>query len=191
MHTTQFQNTLFYISIASMCIVANISALTFQFLYYELPCPLCLLQRFGFLSIGFGAILSIKHGPALKYDLIIILSSIYTLVVGLRQVLLHIEPNDQGYGSPFLGLHFYTWSALISFVLISAMALAPLLNKCLDRMIFLLPYSKHLPKILNLALVLTVLINIVSTYFECGLGLCPANPTNYLELTVGFLYNFI
>jgi disulfide bond formation protein DsbB len=104
-----------YIAIAILCIVTNVVAFIFQFFYYELPCPLCLLQRFGFIAIGLGALLSIIYNPSWKYDMIIFISSIYTLMVGLRQVLLHILPHDLGYGNTFLGLHFYTWSAIISF----------------------------------------------------------------------------
>jgi len=180
MYKTQPHHALFYIGIAVLCIIANICAFAFQFLYYELPCPLCLLQRFGFLAISLGSLLSIQYHQSLKYDAIIILSTLYTFIVGLRQVLLHIEPNDPGYGSKFMGLHFYTWSALISLALIIAMAIAPLLNKYLDKMIFLLSYSKYLSKLLKITLILLVFINVISTYFECGFGSCPANPTSYL-----------
>lgn len=34
--------------------VTIIAAFYFQFAIDELPCPLCLLQRFGLLAIGFG-----------------------------------------------------------------------------------------------------------------------------------------
>ncbi|WP_410520766.1 disulfide bond formation protein B [Candidatus Tisiphia endosymbiont of Dioctria rufipes] len=61
-----------------LCIVTNVVAFIFQFFYYELPCPLCLLQRFGFIAIGLGALLSIIYNPSWKYDMIIFTSSVYT-----------------------------------------------------------------------------------------------------------------
>ena len=97
-------------AILSIAIAANVIALFYQFVFHELPCPLCLLQRVGLFCIAFGAIMNLKHGKEFKYDLIIIISSIYSLIVAMRQVLLHIVPGDAGYGSKFLDLHFYTWN---------------------------------------------------------------------------------
>ncbi|WP_201276895.1 hypothetical protein [Microbulbifer sp. ALW1] len=39
------------------------------------------------------------------------------MVSSARQVLLHIAPGNPGYGSPFLGMHFYTWALVGFFVL--------------------------------------------------------------------------
>ena len=30
--------------------------------------------------------------------------------IAARQILLHIMPGDPGFGSAFLGMHFYTWA---------------------------------------------------------------------------------
>lgn len=189
------QPILLYVLISVFSIIANIVAFIDQFLYYDLPCTLCVLQRFGILMVGFGAISSIKHNPAVKYDVIIIFASLLTGFVGLRQVLLHITPPDLGFGNAFLGLHLYTWSALWGFLLILVMALAPFLNKILEQLI-MLKHRKNKPvdiphvlqsrysigKILHIILTLVVLSEIVSTYLECGFAICPSDPHNYLKL---------
>lgn len=170
-----------YAAIAILCIVANIIAFCFQFFCYEIPCPLCLLQRFGFIAIGFGATASIAHKPSWKYDLIIIISSIFTLIVGLRQVLLHIMPHDPGYGSMFLGLHFYTWSAIMSFALILLMAATSIVNLVTDKFEILQSYPVFLTPIFKISFITITFINLVFTFFECGFGLCPSDPLTYLE----------
>jgi disulfide bond formation protein DsbB len=84
-----------YILIFIFCIIVNLIAFFFQLKYNELPCPiLCLLQRFGFIAIAFGAMLNILKGNSWKHDLIILLSSLYTFSVGVRQIMLHILPSS-------------------------------------------------------------------------------------------------
>ena len=171
-----------YIGITIFSILASAIAFFFQFKYHELPCPLCLLQRFGFLAIGFGAYLSMIRGASWKYDLIIICASTYTLLVALRQVLLHIVPNDPGYGSSFLGIHFYTWSLLSSFIFIILIAILPLINFTINMFNKEIYFSNLLVKLIKVSFIIIILINIVATYLECGFTQCPDNPINYLEL---------
>lgn len=165
-----------YFIIAVLALVANLTAFAFQFFYHELPCPLCLMQRFGILAIGFGAVMTMLYGKKFKYDLLIVVSSVYTLAVALRQVLLHILPNDPGYGSLFLGLHFYTWSAILSFILIFVVFLSPVAfisDKLLPR------YFSNVPNILRVMFIILSIANSISTCFECGISQCPENPTSY------------
>ena len=171
-----------YICIKIFSILASTVAFFFQFKYHELPCPLCLLQRFGFLAIGFGAYLSVIRGSSWKYDLIIICASIYTLLVALRQVLIHIVPNDPGYGSTFLGIHFYTWSVLVSFIFIILTSILPFINFVINMFNKEIYFSNSLIKIIKVSFIIIILINIIATYLECGFTQCPDNPINYLEL---------
>ncbi len=180
--TQTSSNNLLYFFILTFAIFANISALFFQFDYNELPCPLCLLQRFGFLAIGFGAFLNISRENSWKHDLIIVISSIYTLFVGSRQVFLHILPNDPGYGDPFLGLHFYTWSVIISFMFIILISISPFIKTILDLLKIEIKHNVFLSKMFRTILMIILLVNIVSTYLECGFGQCADNPTYYMKL---------
>jgi disulfide bond formation protein DsbB len=168
-------------AILSIVIAANILALFYQFAFHELPCPLCLLQRVGLFCIAFGAIMNLKHGKAFKYDFIIIISSVYGLIVAMRQVLLHIIPGDAGYGSKFLDLHFYTWNDIISFLFIILVSLSPMF-KNINLNNILLHFSistKLITKFLFLAFLMLLLINVISVYMECGFMQCPDNPIKY------------
>ncbi len=175
-----------YFLILGICIVANFAALVFQFFYHELPCPLCLFQRFGFLSIALGALLNLTYGNSWKYKLIIIISSLFTFAIGLRQILIHIAPNDTGYGSEFLGLHFYTWSAIVSFSVITLMSISFIVDFILNAM-FDLERSKNISrasliKVSGMILFGIASLNTILVIFECGYGLCPSDPNTYMSI---------
>src|SRR3990167_6896576 len=72
-------------------------AFLMQFVCNELPCPLCLLQRFGFMAIAFGFLLNFRFGFRPSHYSIILLSSLFTAFVALRQVALHILPGSGSY----------------------------------------------------------------------------------------------
>lgn len=106
-----------------------IAALVLQFALGELPCPLCMLQRYGmFLStLGpFWIILQARRDQLTpqRYHQGLGLAALGALIgsaISVRQVLLHILPGDAGYGSAVFGLHLYSW-AFVTFciVLLSA-----------------------------------------------------------------------
>ena len=169
-------------SIAGITILANILALVYQFMLHELPCPLCLLQRVGMLGIAFGAVMNLKYGKAFRHDLVMIMASLFSLVVALRQVLLHILPGDPGYGSTLFGLHFYTWNDLISFAFIIFISISPLFKGINISRILSRFYLSNV-KVANLFFILLFalsLVNLVAVYLECGFLPCPDNPTSYL-----------
>lgn len=88
---------------------------------HQLPCPLCLLQRVAFTMAGLGLLMNLRFGVRPAHYGIVILSCIAGLAAAGRQVLLHILPENSGFGEPFLGLHLYTWAAL-AFLLYSLIA---------------------------------------------------------------------
>jgi hypothetical protein len=96
----------------------------------------------------------------------------------MRQVLLHIAPGDTGYGSPFLGLHFYTWG-FISFVMVIAFTAIML---WFDHKRFTTPRLQRMGwvalPIISLFLFLSF-ANTVSSVMVCKLGPCPDNPVQY------------
>lgn len=175
-----------YFLILGICIVANVAALSFQLIYHELPCPLCLMQRFGFLSIALGALLNVTYGSSWRYKIIIVVSSLFTFSVGFRQVLIHIAPDDSGFGSPFLGLHFYTWSAIVSFSVIVLMSISFIVNSILKAMFDLhgnnYVYRFRLVNAARMILFLIASLNVVLVISECGYGLCPSDPNTYKSL---------
>ncbi|MBB3061643.1 disulfide bond formation protein B [Microbulbifer rhizosphaerae] len=151
-------------------------ALIWQLWLRELPCPLCLLQRVAFLMVGIGLLLNLRCGPRPLHYTVILVSALGGLLAAGRQVLLHIAPGDPGFGSPFLGLHFYTWA----FIAFSALLLYAAVTLALEHFEDAPP--RALSPLANLAAVsflVIALINLVSTTLECSLGPCPDNPTEY------------
>lgn len=157
---------------------AQLVALSYQLFNNELPCPLCLLQRLGLFIFVCGAIAQLKHEKFLpRYDILMICGCVYTMMVSLRQVLLHIQAGDLGYGSALFGLHFYTWNTILCFFLLLALAFPNIhsLFKISPRFI-----TKNVNKIL-ISILIIALTNIVLIYMECGFYQCPDNPENYIN----------
>lgn len=155
-------------------------AFLMQFYLNELPCPLCLLQRFGFMAIAFGFLLNFRFGFRPSHYSIILLSALFTSFVALRQIALHVLPNTGSYGSSVFGLHLYTWSFIISMlIVVSTTLLLGVDRQYLEkiRRNFLWQYIVH---VLFAALVFLCVANMVSSVFECGFAACPDNPTGYV-----------
>lgn len=172
--------------------IAGILAFAFldQFLMDDLPCPLCLLQRVGFVLAGFGFALNVVIGPRPSHYGVAILGAAVGAGVATRQVLLHIVPGSGSYGDPLLGLHFYTW-ALIAFCLIIVVAALLLLFEDQFRPTPGMSKREGWRGATGLGLValffftLLTLVNAGSTFAECELGLCPDNPESYELLDEG------
>ena len=93
-----------------LALLAVVGMLSYAFvdqLYFgELPCPLCLMQRVGFVIIGFALVLNIRCGAYSSHYGWGIIGGLVGMMVSLRQVFLHILPGDKGFGKTFLELHF-------------------------------------------------------------------------------------
>jgi disulfide bond formation protein DsbB len=152
-----------------------------QLVYGDLPCPLCILQRAGLVVAGFGLALNLRFGPRPSHYAIMILGAAAGGAIATRQILLHIVPGACTYGNPFLGLHFYTWSLVVAVLIVIGGAVMLLFERQFSE-------SARPERLAGLALTsfvvfaLLVLGNGVSTVLECGGGLCPDNPTEYLLL---------
>ena len=149
-----------------------------QFVGHEIPCPLCLLQRIAMLGIAIGALLNVRFGPSPAGYAVSLLSALFGACVSIRQILLHILPEDPGYGAPVLGLHLYTW-ALVVFLVTLLLGSAMLL---LGSQFREPPRARSLNRIHQLAFFLVLVIaagNALATFAECGPGVCPANPESY------------
>ncbi len=155
-----------------------------QFVEGEFPCPLCLLQRLAMLGVAFGAMLNLRYGIHTRHYGVSLLSAIFGASVSIRQILLHIDPSDSGYGSPVLGMHLYTWAFIVFAVVIFFIGIM---------MFFETQFedssenrsAKSIGWFVKAVFFLVVLIaasNVVTTFLECGLGQCPDNPISYKEL---------
>lgn len=162
--------------------VSGILAFAFadQVIFGDLPCPLCVLQRAGFVAAGFGLALNLRFGPRPSHYAITILGAVAGALVSLRQIALHVAPGTGSYGNAFLGLHFYTWAFILFVVIVIGTAFMLLFDRQFATI------EKPPADLAGLALAvfglfaLLALGNGVSTLLECGGGFCPDNPTDYL-----------
>ena len=161
-------------------------SLHLQFGAGEQPCPLCLVQRSGMIGLAVGPAMNLLWGMKPAHYAISILAAVAGSAGSVRQILLHInDPIGTGYGPAILGWHLYTW-ALVTFVIaIVGIAVLLLWNRPFtvdDRGIL----SAESPmRIAGLTAALTavfwvvidLIVIAVSILPECGLGICPDDPS--------------
>ncbi|WDG77589.1 disulfide bond formation protein B [Pseudomonas chlororaphis] len=162
--------------------VSLVIAFYYQLFQHELPCPLCLLQRVGMITIGFGFLMNVRFGIRSAHYGVALFGSLLTGAIASRQVFLHILPGDPGYGVTLFGLHFYTWavvSALAAIIFISGL----LLLKSWEQPSSINHQAHFFGKLAMGVFIFLIAANLVSTVLECGAGECEANPTYYQLLT--------
>lgn len=163
------------IGLVIICIILIIVFVD-QFIQHDLPCPLCLLQRVCFIAIGLCMLMNLQLGLKPSHYGLMILATLLGLAVSLRQVGLHLGPNDPGYGMVFLGLYLYTWAAICFAIIMVLIAIALIFDKG-----FQVEYkiqNKSYKALVALFLFL-ILADGVSTFIECGPYVCPSDPTQY------------
>ena len=157
-------------------------SLHLQFGIGEQPCPLCLVQRSGMIGLAVGPVMNLMWGIRASHYALSILAAMVGAAGSIRQILLHIEPGDPGYGPAILGLHLYTW-ALVTFVIaIVGCAVMLLWDAPFQEKDQGIRYAKSWFRVVALtaifwAFAYLVIIGI-SVIPECGLGMCPDDPPN-------------
>ncbi|CEO38258.1 disulfide bond formation protein B [Photobacterium kishitanii] len=148
-----------------------------QVVLNELPCPLCLLQRLGFMLVMFGFMLNVVYGPQQRHYGILIIGALFGAATALRQVSLHVIPGTPGFGSPVFGIHYYTWAfILFSLTIVGVAVLQLLWNKDWNNNDYKM---NRFGKFVCLVAIFAVVVNVVSTFIECGPYQCPDNPVTY------------
>lgn len=155
-------------------------AFDFQFVLHELPCPLCILQRLGFLGIAFALLLNIRFGQKPSHYAFAQLFALLTAFIALRQIALHIIPGTGNYGSAVFGLHMYTWSFIVAITIVIATAIDMGIDRQYQHPKNMFKYAPHLGHLLFAITLLFCIANGVSVLSECGIKQCPDNPTTYL-----------
>jgi disulfide bond formation protein DsbB len=143
---------------------------------FDLPCPLCLLQRTCFIAIGLTILMNLYQGIKPSHYGLMILATLLGLAVSMRQVTLHLTVNDPGYGFTFLGEYLYTWSAIGFTIIMILIAMALIFERGFNVTFEI--QNKYFKALVNLFLFL-ILTNGVSTFIECGPYICPSDPTGY------------
>ncbi len=165
-------------------------AFGFQLIADEPPCPLCVVQRIALMMCALGPLYMLRQardGGLTGRDVavgsgIAIISALLGAVVSTRQVLLHILPGDQGFGTPFLGLHLYTWCLIVFVSQIAASALMLTGTAWLkedERVASRL--TPVITRVTAAAFVVIVVANLLSVIAEAGLHWdLPSDPVGYL-----------
>ena len=169
-------NALGLVAVDTVLVLAFADQLWFR----DLPCPICILQRAGFIAAGFGVALNLVFGPRPSHYGLAILGAVVGGIMSADQVLHYIVPGSGSYGNAIFGLHLYSW-ALVMFVAIVV--------GCGVMLLFDRQYEPSGPPPLRqvtlpiLAVALLALLavgNVLSTLAICGVGLCPETPGGYL-----------
>jgi disulfide bond formation protein DsbB len=171
-------NALGLLAICAVLLVAFVDQLVLD----DLPCPLCILQRAGFVVAGFGLALNLRFGPRASHYAIMIIGAVAGGTVAGRQVLLHILPGSGSYGSALFGLHFYTWAFIVFALIVLGTAVMLLFDGPFAPSEYATKRLAGLSLIACALFMLLALGNGISTVLECAGGLCPDSPTRYLLL---------
>ena len=162
--------------------IGTVLALAFidQIWFRDLPCPLCILQRVGFLAAGFGIALNIIFGPKPSHYGVAIIGAVAGAAISMRQILIHIVPGTGSYGNPVFGLHLYTWAFIAFVVIVVGCAIMLLDDRQFSRAEPMSVRLKPLPLSALLLFLVLAVANIFSTIALCGAGFCPDAPKDYI-----------
>jgi disulfide bond formation protein DsbB len=150
------------------------TAMVLQYSFGEIPCPLCLLQRFAMFGCCFGLIKQL-HCDSESGTGISLIFSILLLVISARQTLLDIvpRPGHEYVGSAIFGIHMPVWSIFIALALLIGIAVrltifgglrsAPAVESHLIRR------SAHG---LAIYVVFICAVNFLSVIVQCGVDQC-------------------
>ncbi len=171
-------NDLFLLLMLAIIAAILTAAMTMQYVYGELPCPLCLLERVALFGVAFGIGMNFRHGFSYRNTGLSLLFAIFLLVVSVRQTLLDIypRPGHEYIGTAIFGLHMPVWSILIALAILTGYALKLTLLGDDDRLehaqIGRVAGLSRIAQVLSFYVVVLCIINFVSVILQCGLGEC-------------------
>lgn len=177
-HFARQLNALGLLAISAVLMIAFAD----QFIFNELPCPLCILQRAGFVLAGTGLALNLAVGIRTSHYAVMILGALTGAAIALRQVALHVVPGTGAYGAPILGLHLYTWAFILFALIIAGAAGLLVFERQFSDPEYARTEARVHGRLAQFALILFALLavmNGLSTLAECGGGLCPDDPEGY------------
>src|ERR1700743_2882303 len=100
------------------------AAMVMQYAFGEIPCPLCLLQRYAMFGCCFGIIMQLRSPGSERGAGIGAIFAVLLLVIAVRQTLLDLfpRPGHSYVGSAVFGIHMPVWSVLIAVALLLGFA---------------------------------------------------------------------
>jgi disulfide bond formation protein DsbB len=159
------------------------AAMVMQYAFGEIPCPLCLLQRYAMFGCCLGIVMQLRSTDSQHGAGIGAIFAVLLLVISARQTLLDLfpRPGHAYVGSAVFGLHMPVWSVLI--------AVALLLGFATRLALFGAPRPApdesspigRLTGAIAFYIVLICAINFASVVVQCGAGEC--HTTGYALLS--------
>ena len=171
-------NHLYLLAMVTVIAAILTAAAVMQYVFGELPCPLCLLQRVAMLGACFGILLNLRDGDADRNTGITLLFAIFLLIVSERQSLLDIypRPGHEYIGSAVLGLHMPVWSIVIALCLLIGIALRLAVMGGNDHLrgdeAATFPLVRRAAQVIGVYVIALCAINFISVVIQCGLGEC-------------------
>ncbi|MEL3946461.1 MULTISPECIES: disulfide bond formation protein B [Streptomyces] len=160
-----------------------------QFIGWDYPCPLCVIQRMFMLLAALGAGVVVRRGmtggvSGRDYMMGWGLSLVACIGGGFtawRQTMLHILPGDEGYGSPVLGLHMYVWAWILFMASVVAIGIVmALAHLTADHAIPTSGAYSRAGQAVLWFVGLIIAVNLVAVFFEEGFHwFLPDDPTRY------------
>ena len=100
------------------------AAMVMQYAFGEIPCPLCLLQRYAMFGCCFGIVTQLRSTNSQRGAGIGAIFALVLLVISARQTLLDLipRPGHAYVGSSVFGIHMPVWSVLIAVALLAGFA---------------------------------------------------------------------
>jgi disulfide bond formation protein DsbB len=172
------QRTLDTLALYGICAVLGV-AFYYQFGRGELPCPLCALQRVGFVVAGVALVLNLRSGYSPAHYGLALLSVVAAGAASLREMSLHVIPGTGHYGSALFGFHFYTWAFVGYGALIAYAGAMLMIARGVDERARVAPPGA-VAKLACWIFIVLAAANAVAFLAECGLGPCPDDPKGYL-----------
>ncbi|MFJ6939043.1 disulfide bond formation protein B [Streptomyces sp. NPDC101132] len=163
--------------------------LYYQFVVWEYPCPLCIVQRMFMLLAAIGAGVIVRRGmdgqiAGRDYMMgwgLALIAVIAGSFASWRQTMLHILPGDKGYGSEVFGLHLYVWAWILFQASVVAIGLVmAFAHSTADRTVPTTDAYRTAGRLALGFLGVVIAVNVVAVFFEEGFHwFLPDDPTRY------------
>ena len=130
----------------------------------------------GMLGVLVGLALNTAFGFRREHAAVIIGAALVGGSFSVRQILLHIAPVEgepTGYGSAVLGMHLYTWAAIVFLTTIAGTAVFLCLIR--DEPAGTVRRPTPFDRCTLLFATFLCLSNALATFVECGAGACCEN----------------
>jgi disulfide bond formation protein DsbB len=146
-----------------------------QYAFGEIPCPLCLLQRYAMFGCCFGLMQQLRSGTSERGTGVSLIFTIVLLIISVRQTLLDLfpRPGHDYIGSAVFGIHMPVWSVFIALALLVGFAVrfalfgSPRVASKEENAAI-----RRAAQVLGAYVVLICAVNFLSVIAQCGLGEC-------------------